>query len=95
MTYHMAFSLRLDPETEKMIRRYADATGRTKGAVVREALELFIAAEVQQAKFTRTTLDRLRPYVGSISSGGAQLSTDTHEKYRDALIRKARVRSSR
>ena len=91
----MAFSLRLDPETEKMIRRYADATGRTKGAVVREALELFIAAEVQQAKFTRTTLDRLRPYVGSISSGGAQLSTDTHEKYRDALIRKARVRSSR
>jgi predicted DNA-binding protein len=91
----MAFSLRLDPETEKMIRRYADATGRTKGAVVREALELFIAAEVQQAKFTRTTLDRLKPYVGSISSGGAQLSTDTHEKYRDALIRKTRVRSSR
>jgi predicted DNA-binding protein len=91
----MAFSLRLDPETERMIRRYADATGRTKGAVVREALELFIAAEVQQAKFTRTTLDRLRPYVGSITSGGAQLSTDTHEKYRDALIRKTRVRSSR
>jgi len=91
----MAFSLRLDPETERMIRMYADATGRTKGAVVREALELFIAAEVQQAKFTRTTLDRLKPYVGSITSGGAQFSTNTHEKYRDALIRKTRVRSPR
>jgi len=91
----MAFSLRLDPETERMIRTYADATGRTKGAVVREALELFIAAEVQQAKFTRTTLDRLRPYVGSITSGGAQFSTDTHEKYRDALTRKFRGRGSR
>ena len=91
----MAFSLRLDPETERMIRQYADATGRTKGAVVREALELFIAAEAQQAKFARTTLDRLRPYVGSISSDGAQLSTDTHEKYRDALTRKSRARSSR
>jgi len=63
--------------------------------VVREALELFIAAEVQQAKFTRTTLDRLKPYVGSITSGGAQFSTNTHEKYRDALIRKTRVRSPR
>jgi predicted DNA-binding protein len=91
----VAFSLRLDPETEKMIRRYADATGRTKGAVVREALELFIAAEAQHVKFASTTLDRLRPYVGSISSGGAQLSTDTHEKYRDALTRKFRGRSSR
>jgi predicted DNA-binding protein len=91
----MAFSLRLDPETEKMIRRYADATGRTKGAVVREALELFIAAETQQVKFGRTTLDRLRPYLGSISSGGAQLSTDSHEKYRDALTRKSRARRSR
>ena len=91
----MAFSLRLDPETEKMIRQYADATGRTKGAVVREALELFIAAEAQQARLTRTALDRLRPYVGSISTGGAQLSTDTHEKYRDALTRKSSARHSR
>ena len=78
-----------------MIRRYADATGRTKGAVVREALELFMAAEAQQLKFARTTFDRLRPHVGSISSGGAQFSTDTHEKYRDAVIRKTRARSSR
>ena len=91
----MAFSLRLDPETEKMIRQYADATGRTKGAVVREALELFIAAETQQAKFNRTTLDRLRPHVGSISSGGAQLSADTHDKYREALTRKSRARRPR
>jgi predicted DNA-binding protein len=91
----MAFSLRLDPETEKMIRNYADATGRTKGAVVREALEMFIAAEAQQAKFARTTKDRLKPYLGSISSGGAQLSTNTHEKYRDALTRKSSARSSR
>ena len=91
----MAFSLRLDPETERMIRQYADATGRTKGAVVREALELFIAAEAQQAKFTRTTLERLRPYVGSISSGGAQLSTNTHAKYREALTGKSRARRPR
>ena len=91
----MAFSLRLDPETEARIRRYAEATGRSKASVVREAMDLFVAAEVQQAKLARTTLDRLRTFIGSVSSAGGQFSTDTHDKYRAALVQKYRGRRSR
>ena len=91
----MAFSLRLDQDTEAEIRRYADATGRSKSDVVREAVEMFVAAEITQAKFARTTLERLRPFIGAVTSGGGQFSTDTHEKYRAALVRKHRARDSR
>lgn len=90
----MAFSLRLDPQTEAKIRKYADATGRTKGAVVREALEFFMAAGVRQQEIRMSTLQRLRPFAGIISTGG-QFSTDTHTKYRAAVHAKHRGRRSR
>jgi predicted DNA-binding protein len=89
----MAFSLRLDPETEARIRRHANATGRSKSAVVREAMELYLAGHIEEAKFTRTALDRLKPYVGIVSTDG-QFSTDTHAKVRAILERKHRARRS-
>ena len=93
--YYMAFSLRLDPKTEAQIQRVAAATGKSKAAVVRDAVAHYVASRVEDVKPARTTLDRLRPYVGVISSGGAQLSTNTHEKFREALMKKHRGRTSR
>lgn len=90
----MAMSLRLDAETEEQIRRLAKTTGRSKSAVLREALAQYAAAHIKEVKH-RSALDRLRPYIGVVSSGGANFSVDTHEKYRAALIEKYRGRRSR
>ena len=90
----MAFSFRLDPRTEAKIRRVAKATGRSKSAVVREALEQYSTAEVMQVNFGRSALDRLRPFAGIISTAG-QFSTDTHAKFGAMLARKHRARRSR
>jgi predicted DNA-binding protein len=90
----MAFSFRLDPETEAHIRRLARQTGRSKSAVVREAMAQYVAAEVSEVKFARTALDRVRPFVGVVSTGN-QGSTDTHRKFSSALERKHRGRGTR
>jgi predicted DNA-binding protein len=90
----MAFSLRLDAETEAKIRRYAEATGKSKAAVVRKAMELYMAAEVQETKLAPSALDRLRPYVGIISTN-RQFSTNTHEKFRAIVAEKLRARRTR
>ena len=90
----MPFTFRLDPETEAHIRRLARETGRSKSAVVREAMAEYVAAEVRQVTFARTALDRVRPFAGIVSTTG-QGSTDTHRKFRTALERKHRGRGSR
>lgn len=90
----MAMSLRLDPETEAQIQRIAKSTGRSKSAVVRDAIAQYAAAHIKELQ-RRTALDRLRPYIGIVSLGDAQYSTNTHEKYRAALIEKFRGRHSR
>ena len=90
----MPFSLRLDPETEALIRRLAKAQGRSRSAVVREAVEHYGARETREADVARTALDAVAPFVGIVSTGG-QLSDDTHAKYRASLRRKASARRSR
>lgn len=90
----MPFSVRLDPETEAKIRRLARASGRSKSAVVREAMAQY-AVETERKGTGASALDRLKPFVGIVSTGGAQYSTDTHEKYRALLVRKHRGRRAR
>ena len=90
----MAFSLRLDPQTETEIRRLAEATGRSKSAVVREAMRAYAAAQVQEVKYARTALERLRPFVG-IVAGEGDGSIRTHEKFRSIVEHKHRGRRRR
>ena len=91
----MPFSLRLDPETEARIRRLAQATGRSKSAVVREAMAQYAPDEPPAAGGVRSVLQRLGSVVGSVSTGGAHLSSDTHAKYKASLARRHRGRRSR
>lgn len=88
----MPFSFRLDPDTEARIRRLARSTGRSRSAVVREAVSRYDAAEVSRFKFDETALDRLRAFVGIVSTDRQQ-SIDTHAKYRAALRAKHGRRS--
>lgn len=90
----MAFSFRLDPETEAAIRRLAKATGRSRSAVVRDAMSDLVGRTPDRFSVPSTALERLAPFVGIVSTGG-QLSTDTHAKFKAALTRKHRGRRSR
>ena len=91
----MPFSLRLDPETEAKIRRLAADTARSKSQVVREAIEQYEAYGPPSSAGRPSTADRLKPFIGTISTGGAHYSKDTHRKYRDAIRRKHRARRAR
>lgn len=91
----MPFSIRLDPETEARIRQVASATGHSKSAVVREAVAQYTTDADRQTAPGLTALDRLRGYIGTLTSVGAQLSRDTHEKYRAALLEEPRDPSPR
>ena len=89
----MPFSLRLDPDTEKRIRQICATTGQSKASVVREAIALY-AAECHAAPASGdSAFHRLRGVVGAVSTGGADLSTDTHARYRASLRRKHRGHS--
>lgn len=89
----MPFSLRLDPETEALLRRLAKAQGRSKSAVVREAVEHYGNRDTPAEDDARTALDVVRPFIGVVATGG-QPPEDTHTKYRASLRRKANARRS-
>jgi predicted transcriptional regulator len=89
----MPFSLRLDPETEALLRRLAKARGRSKSAVVREAVEHYGQHNTPPKDHERTALDVVRPFIGIVATGDHS-PEDTHTKYRKSLRRKASARRS-
>lgn len=90
----MPFSIRLDPETEAKIRRLTTATGRSKSEVVRDAVAHY-APDTEPPTPERSAFNRLKPFVGVVTTGGAHYSRDTHAKYRTLLRQKHRARRPR
>lgn len=91
----MPFSLRLDPDTEAKIRRLCAFTGRSKAEVVREAVAQYASDADSAPAQEASAFDRLKPFIGVVSTGGASYSRDTHTKYRELLLRKHRARRAR
>ncbi len=91
----MPFSLRLDPDTEARIRRLSAKTGQTRSAVVREAVAQYSIGEESRASAGESAFDRVQPFAGIVGTGGANLSTDTHARYRALLRRKHRAQRPR
>ena len=91
----MPFSLRLDPDTEARIRRLSSVMGRSKSAVVREAVAHYSLDRETEPAVGESAYDRLRPFVGIVRTGGANYSRDTHAKYRTLLKRKHGARRPR
>ena len=87
----MPFSLRLDPDTEAKIRKLTAATGRSKADVVREAVAHYAADTDAVAPRKTSAFERLEPFVGVISTEGADYSNKTHTKYRELLRQKHRA----
>jgi len=92
----MAFSFRLDRETEARLRQLARRKGWSKAAVVREALEVYgAAAGPAGERRSSSVFDRLEAYAGVITTEGAQLSDRTHDKHRALVHRKHRGAGTR
>ena len=87
----MAISVRLDPETEALIRRMARTAGRSKSWVVVEA----VAAYALNAPRNRTPFEALAPFIGAGATGQTDLSERTGERFTDLVQTQARARRSR
>jgi len=89
----MPLSVRLDPPTEKLVKRLAKKRGQTKSEVIREAIG-FLAQE-ERGKDGKRPYDLIAHLIGCVDSGGARLSERTGEKFAELLREKARARRSR
>ena len=91
----MPFSFRLDPETAALIRRMARRRNWSQSALVREAVAHYGSAEPDGVSAPlASAFDRLAAYAGVVNTGGANLSNDTHSKFREHLERTRRDRRS-
>src|ERR1700693_1981050 len=79
-------SIRLDASTASAVDRVAARTGKTKSAIVREALAEY-AEKLNKKSPGERPYDKMAPYIGSWDSGGMQLSTRTGQKFTEMLLK--------
>ena len=85
----MPTTVRLDPETESMIKRLARKTGRTKSQVIRDAIRVLAKSE-DGGKATGGPYEAFSHVIGCASGGPADLSERTGEKFSKLLVRRGR-----
>ena len=78
-------SVRIDAVTAAAIDRMIAGTGKSKSALIRDAIAVY-GAKIGIPRSERP-YDRMADLIGSIDSGGMQLSTDTGRKYSEMLIK--------
>lgn len=86
----MPTTVRLDPETESLIKRLAKKTGRTKSQVIRDAIRALAKFE-DGGKATGGPYEAFSHLIGCASGGPPDLSERTGEKFTKLL--RARRRS--
>lgn len=87
-------SVRLDAETERLLRRLAHETGTTVSSVVREAVAEYGAARDRRRTPGSRPYDRLEHLLGVVSRH-ANRSEQTGAKLRTVLKARARARRAR
>jgi len=87
----MPTSVRLDPETEALLRRLARASGQSKSWVVREALAVYAGSAVHG----RSPFELIAPFIGTGGTGLTDASERTGEAFAAIAREKARARRSR
>ena len=89
----MATTVRLDAETEQLIRRLRRRRATTKSEVIREAIRQLASRElrVEEAQRPNDTVKRL---IGSVDSGGLHLSKATGQQLA-AMLAERRTRARR
>jgi hypothetical protein len=87
----MPTSFRLDPETDALLSRLAEASGRSRSWLVREAVALYSAS----SPHGRSPYERMAPYIGAGGTGLTDASERTGDAFAAAVREKARARRSR
>ena len=83
-------TVRLDTQTEAMLKRLATRRGQTKSEVIRDAIARLAEEEGEQL----SAYHRLQRFIGVIDSGGQQLSTETGRRLSQVLEERRRARRS-
>jgi predicted DNA-binding protein len=79
------FSIRMDDKTTSALGRIAAQTGKTKAEIFREALQSYVE-KVDVENSTKTPYQLAKHLIGSLDSGGMQLSVDGGKKVTRMLV---------
>jgi RHH-type transcriptional regulator, rel operon repressor / antitoxin RelB len=79
-------NIRLDTKTASLIARIAAQTGKRKSEIVREALRTYGERFPEKSTSARP-YDKIKDLIGSLDSGGLQLSERTGEKFTEMLLK--------
>jgi predicted DNA-binding protein len=82
----MPTSVRLEPETEKLLERLAKKKSQTKSEVIREAIET-LAERESKSDQKKSSYERIEDLVGCVSGGPSDLFFETGRKFKDAVKR--------
>jgi len=85
----MTTSVRMDPETERLLERLARERGSTKSQVVRDALQL-AARKARHPRRADLPYHALRGLIGSVRGGPPDLSERTGQRFRQLLLDRER-----
>ncbi len=87
----MPTSVRLDPETESVVRRLARKTGRTKSSIIREAI-LKMAEDTIRPTSGSTLYDKMADLLGVGHGGPSDLASRSEEILRNVFAQRKRKR---
>jgi len=82
----MPTSVRLDPETEALLRKLARTSGRTKSEVIREALHRM--SEEASANQLTSLYHGIKDLVGIADVGPGDLARHHKQRFREKLDRR-------
>lgn len=83
----MPTSIRLDAETEVLLERLAGKRRQTKSDVVRDSIALLAEVEKKGAP-QPGAYAKVAHLIGSVDSGGQQLSENSGQRVRELLLKK-------
>lgn len=86
----MPVSVRLDQETEALVRRISKSTGRSKSEVIRDALRR-LATDIPPSS-PDTVYDQIADIVGIARGGGRQYAARSEEVLRALFARRRQRR---
>jgi Arc/MetJ-type ribon-helix-helix transcriptional regulator len=81
-------TVRLDIKTETALKRLSVRRGQTRSEVIREAITRLADEEAEP----RSAYQRLEAFIGTVDSGGRQLSTETGKRLSELLKERSGAR---
>ena len=83
-------TVRLDVNTEAMLKRLSARRGQTKSEVIRDAIAHLAKEEQDQP----SAYERLQPFIGVVEDGDPKLSENTGKRFRELLESRQHARRS-